>query len=219
MTDEIYRRLFQTFGPQLWWPGESPFEVMVGAVLVQNTSWKNVERAIENLRQRDLLDPKALLAVPPEELETLVRPAGYFRIKARRLRNLLEFVVRQYDGSLDAMFAADTEALRAELLRVNGVGPETADSILLYAAEKPTFVVDAYTLRIFARHGWVEFDTDYHTLKEYLESGLQRDVQLYNEFHALLVRLGHEHCRKRPKCEGCPLEDLLPRGGPLEPVD
>jgi endonuclease-3 related protein len=219
MTDEIYRRLFEAFGPQLWWPGESPFEVMVGAVLVQNTSWKNVERAIENLRQRDLLDPKALFAVPPEELETLVRPAGYFRIKARRLRNLLEFVVRQYDGSLDAMFTADTHALRAELLGVNGVGPETADSILLYAAEKPTFVVDAYTLRIFARHGWVEFDTDYHTLKEYLESGLQRDVQLYNEFHALLVRLGHEHCRKRPKCEGCPLEDLLPRGGPLEPFD
>jgi endonuclease-3 related protein len=117
------------------------------------------------------------------------------------------------------MFTADTHALRAELLGVNGVGPETADSILLYAAEKPTFVVDAYTLRIFARHGWVEFDTDYHTLKEYLESGLQRDVQLYNEFHALLVRLGHEHCRKRPKCEGCPLEDLLPRGGPLEPFD
>lgn len=217
MIGEIYRRLFSVFGPQHWWPGQSPFEVMVGAVLVQNTSWKNVERAIENLRQRDLLEPKALYDVAQEELEELVRPAGYFRIKARRLRNLLDFLVNCYRGSLESMFATDVETLRNELLEINGVGPETADSILLYAGQKPTFVVDTYTLRILARHGLVEFDTDYHTLKEYVESHLERDVPLYNEFHALFVRLGHQYCRKRPKCEGCPLEELLPEGGPLEP--
>ncbi len=213
---EVYHRLYAAYGPQHWWPGDSPFEVLIGAVLVQNTSWKNVERAIENLKEADLLEPNALHAVPADELEELIRPAGYYRIKARRLRNLLGFLVQRYEGSLEAMFHTDLSALRSGLLSVNGVGPETADSILLYAGGLPTFVVDAYTHRVFARHGWIDFDADYHTIQEHFESGLEPDVSLYNEYHALLVRLGHRHCRKTPKCDGCPLADLLPDGGPLE---
>lgn len=190
---------------------------MVGAVLTQNTSWKNVSRAIENLRAADVLDPHRLYALDVHELAELIRPAGYYRLKARRLRNLLELIVERYDGSLEAMFARDLDSLREELLSVNGVGPETADSILLYAAEKPTFVVDAYTHRVLTRHGWIEPEADYHRIKDFFEEQVPADVALYNEFHALLVRVGNQHCRRRPKCEGCPLESLLPECGPLLP--
>jgi len=215
---QIYRRLFDAFGPQHWWPAETPFEVIVGAVLVQNTNWENVKRAIENLRQTDLLEPHALLAVPIEELEELIRPAGYFRIKAGRLRSVLRFLVERYDGSLEAMFRTPLNALRRELLAVHGVGPETADSILLYAGHLPAFVVDAYTHRIFARHGWIEYDTDYHAIQDYFQGGLPDDVPLWNEYHALLVHLGKHFCRKtRPRCAECPLSEMLPAGGSLEP--
>jgi endonuclease-3 related protein len=217
--EDVYRRLFAAFGPQHWWPGESPFEVMVGAVLTQNTSWQNVERAIRNLREADLLEPRALYAVPPAELEELIRPAGYFRVKARRLRSLLEFLVERYGGSLEAMFTAGLSELRRQLLEVHGIGPETADSILLYAGGLPSFVVDAYTHRIFARHGWIGFDADYDQIQDYVQSALPQDVATYNEFHALLVRLGKDYCRKsNPKCEECPLRQTLPPGGPLEPI-
>ncbi len=213
---EAYRRLFEAFGPQQWWPGQSPFEVMVGAVLTQNTSWRNVERAIHNLRQADLLEPQPLYAVPVEELEELIRPAGYFRVKARRLRSLVGFVVERYGGSLEAMFATELAELRRQLLALNGIGPETADSILLYAGGLPSFVVDAYTHRVFSRHGWIDFAADYHEIQEYVESALPRDVQQYNEFHALLVRVGKDYCRKTgSRCAECPLRELLPRGGPL----
>lgn len=214
---EIHDRLFAEYGPQHWWPGDSPFEVLIGAVLVQNTSWKNVEKAIDRLRQNDLLEPRALHAVPLAELEELIRSAGYFRVKAKRLRNLLTFLVERYDGDLDRMFATRLSTLREELLSINGVGLETADSILLYAGNLPVFVIDAYTHRIMTRHGWVEFDIDYHGMQEHFQDNLEEDVSLYNEFHALFVRVGHRHCRKTPKCEGCPLEELLPKGGPLEP--
>ena len=215
---EVYRRLFDAFGPQHWWPGESPFEVMIGAVLTQNTNWQNVERAIGNLREADLLDPHALYALPQEELEELIRPAGYFRVKARRLRNLLRFIVERYDGSLDAMFATGLSTLREELLGVNGIGPETADSILLYAGRLPSFVVDTYTHRIFTRHGWIDFDTDYHAIQDHFHSNLPDDVALYNEYHALIVHLGKHYCRKtNPKCDECPLNEFLPDGGLLEP--
>jgi endonuclease-3 related protein len=217
--EEVYDRLRAAYGPQHWWPGESPFEVLIGAVLVQNTSWENVARAIDNLKQADLLEPHALDELAAEELEELIRPAGYFRIKTRRLRNLLRLLVDRYDGSLDAMFATGLDALRAELLGVNGIGPETADSILLYAGGFPTFVVDTYTHRVLARHGWIDFDADYCAIKDHFESGLERDAALYNEYHALLVRVGKLHCRKTPKCDGCPLADMLPDGGPLEPDD
>ena len=215
---EVYQRLFDAFGPQHWWPATSPFEVVIGAVLVQNTNWQNVKKAIENLRRADLLQAHVLLAVAPEELEELVRPAGYFRIKARRLRSLLEFLVGQYDGSLEAMFATDPCTLREELLAVHGVGPETADSILLYAGGLPVFVVDTYTHRVFARHGWIGFDADYHMIQDHFQSGLPEDVKLYNEYHALLVYLGKHYCRKKkPQCEQCPLAEFLPDGGPLQP--
>jgi len=216
---EIFQRLFERFGPQHWWPGETPFEVLVGAVLVQNTAWSNVEKAIERLREAGLTNPKALYSVPETELEELIRPAGYYRIKARRLRNLLRFCIERYGGSLERMFRTPLKELREELLSINGIGPETADSILLYAGNLPTFVVDAYTHRIFARHGWVDFDIDYHTLKDYFESQLEPDTALYNEFHALLVKLGKDYChKKQPRCEECPLREYLPEGGPYEPV-
>jgi len=215
--EQLYDRLLGAYGPQHWWPGETPFEVMVGAVLVQNTSWQNVRKAIDNLRRLDLMEPGALYAVPQEELEELIRPAGYFRVKARRLRNLLGLVVHRYGGSLEAMFQANLPELRQQLLEVNGVGPETADSILLYAGGMPTFVVDTYTHRVLARHGWIGFDASYYELKDHFEGGLPQDARLMNEFHALLVRVGKEQCRKRPVCRGCPLAELLPPGGPLEP--
>ena len=213
---EIYDRLLAAFGPQQWWPGETPFEVMVGAVLVQNTNWKNVERAIENLAEAGLLSLEKLHELEAEELAELIRPAGYYRLKAKRLKNLITFIFEQYDGSLDTMFAADIESLREGLLSVKGVGPETADSIVLYAAEKPTFVVDNYTARVWKRHGWIEFEADYYTLKDHFESSLERDTQLFNEYHALIVRVGKEFCGKQPKCDACPLADLLPESGVQE---
>jgi endonuclease-3 related protein len=214
---EVCQRLLSAFGPQHWWPGESPFEMMVGAVLVQNTSWRNVERAIRNLREAELLEPHALDAWSEESLQELIRPAGYFRVKAKRLRSLVHFLVERYDGSLQTMFQTPLATLRAQLLAIHGIGKETADSILLYAGSLPVFVVDAYTHRVLARHGWIGFDADYDQIQDYFQSGLPADAALFNEFHALLVRLGKDFCRKaRPLCEHCPLRDLLPRGGPLE---
>lgn len=215
---EVYDRLLAAFGPQHWWPGDSPFEIMVGAVLVQNTAWRNVERAIENLRDAGVMSPEKLYAVPDEALADLVRPAGYYRVKARRLRNLLRLIVEQHDGSLETMFQQGLPTLREELLGVSGIGPETADAILLYAGSLPTFVVDTYTHRILARHGWIGYDADYHEIKDHFESSLPHDAALYNEYHALLVRLGKDYCRKSgPKCEACPLADLLPPSGIVEP--
>jgi endonuclease-3 related protein len=181
---QVYRQLFKTLGPQGWWPGDSPFEIMVGAVLVQNTAWKNVERAITNLKQAKVLTPRKLYALPTEELAEFIRPAGYFRIKAKRLRNLVRFFVERYRGSIATMQKADTQELRKELLAVNGIGPETADSILLYALGKPVMVVDTYTHRVFARHGWVPHGTAYHPLQEHLTGQLSVDALVYNEFHA-----------------------------------
>ncbi len=215
---KAYDRLFAVLGPQHWWPGETPFEILVGAVLTQNTNWRNVEKAIDNLRENDLLDPHALYNVPVEELEELIRPAGYFRVKAKRLRSVIGHVVRHYDGSLDAMFSQSLSSLREELLEINGVGPETADSILLYAGGKNIFVVDAYTHRIFSRHGWIDFDADYHQIQDYAMSTLPDDVQLFNEYHALIVNVGKNFCKKaKPLCAECPLEKMLPAGGPCSP--
>ena len=217
----MFEALYERYGPQHWWPAETPFEVMVGAVLAQNTSWKNVRRAIENLKDAELLEPRALYDLDAEELAELIRPAGYFTRKAQRLRNLLKLVVERYGGRLDRMFATDPSTLREELLSVNGVGPETADSILLYAAGKPTFVVDTYTHRVLSRHGLVEAEIGYEGLKEFCEDHVPEDVAHYNEYHALLVRVGHEFCKPRPKCEACPLKAFLPAGGPVgvEPID
>jgi endonuclease-3 related protein len=215
---EAYERMLAKFGPQHWWPGDSPFEIMVGAVLVQNTSWRNVEHAIRNLRDAGVMDTHALYKVPPADLAELIRPAGYYQLKTKRLRNLLRFVVEQYDGSLDAMFSTSLASLREQLLEINGIGPETADAILLYAGGLPTFVVDTYTHRILARHGWLDYDATYDDLKDYFESALPDDPALYNEYHALLVRVGKDYCkRSAPNCEACPLAEMLPAGGIVVP--
>lgn len=215
---QAYERLLAAFGPQHWWPGESPFEIMVGAVLVQNTAWRNVERAIDNLREACVMDPRALYAVPPVDLAELIRPAGYFQVKARRLRSLLKFVVEEYDGSLESMFRTDVSTLREQLLALHGIGPETADAILLYAGGLPTFVVDSYTHRVLARHGWIGYEAAYHEIKEEFESALPADAQLFNEYHALLVRVGKDFCRRTaPKCDTCPLAEFLPASGIVTP--
>ena len=207
---EIYRRLYERFGPQHWWPAkEGPFEVMVGAILTQNTNWTNVSRAIENLRASGLLDFAALEALPPADLAAHIRPAGYFRVKANRLRNLLAMIRERFGGDLQQLFALEPAVMREHLLAVSGIGPETADSIILYAANKPIFVVDAYTHRILSRHGLIDDEADYHAVQELFHDHLPADVQLYNEYHALLVRLGKECCKKRnPRCQECPLEGM-----------
>lgn len=212
----IFDRLFAAYGPQHWWPAETPFEVVVGAILVQNTAWSNVEKAIENLREAGLLFPAALHGAAAEEIEEFIRPAGYYRVKARRLKNWLDFLFEAYGGDFEALLAAEPYSLREQLLGVNGIGAETADSIVLYAARGPIFVVDSYTQRVLKRHGWIEPEADYATTQSWFHDYLQAHEQLYNEFHALFVQVGKEHCRAKPRCEGCPLEPLLPEGGPCD---
>ena len=206
---EIYEILLDHFGPQGWWPGETPLEIMVGAVLTQNTNWTNVSRAIDNLKREGLLSQERLHDLPHEMLADRIRPAGYFNLKAKRLKNLLDFVTRRHDGSLEDMFRMDMRSLREEILTVKGIGPETADSILLYAGNKPVFVVDAYTHRIFARHGLIAPEDGYYEIQEYFMLSLPEETALYNEYHALIVRLGKEFCKKsKPLCRQCPLGDF-----------
>jgi len=202
---EMYDALLSRFGPQHWWPGQTPAEIMIGAILTQNTNWRNVERAIANLRARGLLDLARLHETPVDVLAELIRPAGYYNIKARRLMNLVDHICSRYDCDLDAFFGKSLHALREELLSITGIGPETADSIALYAAGKPTFVVDAYTARILRRHFLIDETADYEQIKELFESALPADVPLYNEYHALLVACGKDYCRPRALCENCPL--------------
>ena len=204
----FYEALLARFGPQGWWPGESGFEVMVGAVLTQNTNWANVEKAIANLKKENLLDPAALNDISREKLAQLIRPAGYFNVKTKRLKNLIGWFCREYQGSLEALAQSDISRLREELLSVNGIGLETADSIILYALGKPTFVVDTYTYRVLVRHGCIDMESDYEQIKEYCEGHLLEEVTLYNEFHALIVRVGKEYCRPKPRCADCPLEQF-----------
>ena len=206
---EIYEILLARFGPQGWWPGDTPFEITVGAVLTQNTNWENVSRAIANLRRKGLLSFDRLHNLPMEELAEIIRPAGYFNLKAARLKNLLDFIHHGYSGSLEDMFAEDALSLRENILTVKGIGPETADSILLYAGGKPVFVVDAYTHRIFSRHEMIADDDGYYEIQDYFMYSLPEDVKLFNEYHALIVRLGKEYCKKtKPKCSECPLGEL-----------
>jgi endonuclease-3 related protein len=206
LLQELYDRLCEAWGPQGWWPGDTPFEVAVGAILTQNTNWGNVARAIAALKDQGLLDPQALHDLPEPELARLIRPAGYFNVKARRLKNFLDFLAQRYDNSMERLAAADPASLRPALLTVKGVGPETADSILLYALAQPTFVVDAYTFRILSRHGLIAEACMYEELRQLFQEHLPARVELYQEYHALLVRLGKELCRPRPRCPGCPLD-------------
>ena len=206
--NEIYETLLRTFGPQHWWPGETTFEIILGAILTQNTSWTNVAKAIANLKAADCLEPERLYALDSEQLEQLIRPAGYFRLKTKRLRNFLQWLFDDYGGDLDTLKQIDTRRLREELLGISGIGPETADSILLYALDRPVFVVDTYTARVMVRHGLVEPEIDYTQLQYLFESNLEPDVALFNEFHALIVCVGKDYCKPRPRCPGCPLEPL-----------
>ncbi len=202
---KLYDRLYGFFGPQHWWPGDSPLEIMIGAVLTQNTNWQNVEKAISNLKEARLMDLESLYNVPAQSLAEYIRPAGYYNIKSVRLKHLIVFVKENY-GSIEKMFEEETEILREKLLAVKGLGPETVDSILLYAGNKPIFVVDAYTKRIFSRHNLCFEDVDYHELQSEIMASLPKDLDLYNEFHALIVRLGKDYCKKRnPLCEKCPI--------------
>jgi endonuclease-3 related protein len=205
---EIYQLLFDRFGPQHWWPGETRFEIITGAILTQNTNWVNVEKAITNLKSADCLTPEKLHHLDPAQLAQLIRPAGYYNIKAKRLKNFINWLFGNYDGELANLESIDTDRLREELLKIKGVGRETADSILLYAFDRPIFVVDAYTARIVFRHELIGPDADYEQLRELFESSLPADTQLFNEYHALLVRVGKEFCKPKAKCPDCPLEKL-----------
>jgi endonuclease-3 related protein len=203
---KTYKKLYTTFGPQRWWPGDTPFEIIVGAILTQNTAWTNVEKAIHNLKKAKLLTPGKLHDLSQDEIAKHIRPAGYFNIKAKRLKHFLNYLFDNYGGNLKKMFKKRTDALRRELLQVNGIGPETADSILLYAGNHPVFVVDAYTKRIFSRHRIIKADADYHDVQGLFMKGLPHDVNLFNEYHALIVKIGKDFCKNRkPLCNKCPL--------------
>jgi len=202
---EMFNLMLDRFGPQHWWPGETELEMMVGAILTQNTSWKNVDKAIKNLKDKGMLEIERLHSLSLPALAEEIRPAGYFNIKAGRLKNLINFLVERYSGNMSGFLSDETNALREGLLSVKGVGPETADSILLYAAKRPIFVIDAYTYRILHRHGVVEDQITYDELQELFVSNLPSDAGLFNEFHALIVRTGKDFCRGKPLCELCPL--------------
>lgn len=202
---KVHDRLFEAYGPQRWWPARTPFEMMVGAVLTQNTAWTNVEKALANLHDAGALDARALLRAPLEQVAQWIRPAGYFNVKAKRLRNFCAwYVARGGDGALRRL---DTDTLRKDLLAVNGIGPETADDILLYAFHRPVFVIDAYTRRIFGRLKLLEGDEPYEAIREHVEARLRRSgrelVPLYNEYHALIVRHGKDVCKSKPRCDIC----------------
>ncbi len=202
---EIYDRLYNRFGPQHWWPGESPLEIMVGAILTQNTNWQNVEKSIKNIKEAHLLEARLLLK-NRKRIPELVKPSGFYRLKAQRLINFLKFFVNRYEGKVEELQRVKTERLRLELLAVPGIGPETADSILLYALNRAVFVVDAYTRRIFARHKIIGEKSKYEEIRQFFEENLPCDFRLYNEYHALLVKLGKIFCKKNePLCNNCPL--------------
>lgn len=212
----LYTALGARYGPQEWWPATGRFEVAVGAVLTQHTAWRGVERAIDNLRAERALEPRRLARLALPRLGRLIRPAGTWRLKARRLRALAHFFLARGGGRLDRLRAAPLESVRTQLLDVPGIGPETADAILLYALGRPLFVADAYTRRVLSRHRIAPAGIGYEELRRFLEARLPRDPALFNELHALLVAVAKSHCRARPRCEGCPLRfDLRgrrPRG-------
>jgi len=202
----IFKQLYSFFGPQYWWPADSAFEIMVGAILTQNTNWSNVEKALFTLKQRKLLSALKLYQLPQRQLAGLIKSAGYYNVKAARIKSFLKFFFDHYAAKIKLMAAQDLKTLRAQLLTVKGIGPETADSMLLYALKKPVFVVDTYTKRILSRHGLIKAETDYSLLQDIFMRNLKNDVKLFGEYHALLVKLGKDYCRKQnPKCEICPL--------------
>ncbi|MDD5108393.1 MAG: endonuclease III domain-containing protein [Candidatus Omnitrophica bacterium] len=204
--NRIFSRLNLAFGAQHWWPADTAFEVIVGAILTQNTNWSNVEKAIAALKEKKLLNPQKLYRLRPKELAVLIKSTGYYNIKAVRLRSFLKFFFDTYAAKIKSMAKQDLITLRKQLFEVNGIGPETADSILLYALNKPIFVVDAYTRRILLRHGLIKEEDDYSQVQDIFMRNLKVDTKLFNEYHALLVKLAKDYCHKQnPKCEICPL--------------
>lgn len=210
---EVFDRLMDAFGPQGWWPADTPFETMVGAILTQNTAWTNVERAVGRLKAAGALDAGTMLDMPDVELQTLIRPAGTFRVKARRLKVFLTYFVSVYGADVSRMVEVPTGRLREELLSVNGIGPETADCILLYALDRPSFVVDAYTRRAFGRLGVIDRALDYDEVKRRFEGALPADARIFNEYHALIVALGKRVCMPAPRCGECVLNAICETGG------
>lgn len=207
---EMYRLMSEHFGPTHWWPGDSAFEIAVGAILTQNTAWTNVERAIANLKRAKLLSPRRILDCPATMLEEALTPSGYFRVKAKRLRHFCDYLVARHRGSVKRMARLPRDELRGELLQVNGIGPETADDILLYACDHVVFVVDAYTRRILSRHGLIDDGIDYEDLRALFERHVPPDLHTYQEYHGLIVFVGKEFCRRKPDCAQCPLRSMLP---------
>jgi endonuclease-3 related protein len=207
---DIYTALLEHYGHQDWWPADTPLEMIVGAVLTQNTNWKNVTKALSNLKNADLLEFDYLNTLSLDELAEYIRPAGYYNLKAKRLKNLLRMIAEEYNGDLQQLFDEELDCARSRLLQVNGVGEETADSILLYAAKQPIFVVDAYTHRVFSRHNLLEEECSYADIQVQFMDSLPRKVSLYNEYHALIVKVAKEYCKKnKPCCQLCPLEKFL----------
>jgi len=222
-----YELMFKAHGHQHWWPGDTPFEICVGAILTQNTAWTNVEKAIANLKRAKVMTARRMFALPVEELTELIRPAGYFNMKARRLRCFLDVLLNEHGGRLQRLFAGDTPTVRERLLAINGIGPETADSMLLYAGDHHSFVIDAYTKRVFQRHGWwsgtgpqsaakAHSRDEYDSLQRLCESSLSQksgadQLDYWQDYHAQLVVIGKDYCRPRnPDCANCPLKSLLP---------
>jgi len=213
----IYDLLYNAFGPRHWWPADTPFEVIIGAILTQNVSWKNVEKAIAALKEIDAMTPEAMAALPTDMLAEKIRPAGYFNMKAKKIKAFMEYLYSRYDGSLDRMFQMPLPVLRKELLSVYGIGQETADSIILYAGNMPIFVVDAYTKRIFSRLGLVDENYSYEAVQRLFMDNLPRDTRLYNEYHALIVAAGNMYCgNRKKKCGLCPLGLICTAADSLE---
>jgi len=205
---KIYQKLYNAIGPRHWWPGDSPFEVIIGAILTQNTSWKNVETAIKALKEYNLLDPVRLLKVDEGILANTIKSSGFFNIKTKRIKHFIRFLFENYQGSLEKMFSENLTPLREKLLKINGIGPETADSILLYAGGKPIFVVDAYTRKILLRHNLISKAAGYSETQALFMENLEKDVRMFNEYHALLVYVGKYFCKRIPGCENCPMRGL-----------
>lgn len=207
---KVYERLYGAHGPQHWWPGDGPFEVIVGAILTQSAAWTNVEKALVNLKAAGMLSPEGLIGIEEGELASLVRPSGYFNEKARKLKTFACLLRDRFGGDLNCLLATPAEELRPLLLSCHGIGPETADSILLYAAGQPSFVIDGYTRRLFSRLGFDPSSDTYEGWRSLFMGSLPPDSTLFNEYHALIVRHGKERCRKRPLCDGCVLVEMCP---------
>ena len=208
--ERIYRKLYAFYGPRNWWPGDTPFEVAVGAILTQNTNWLNVEKAVTNLKCKGVLNARALNRMPEKDLARLIRPSGYYNVKAKRLKAFVTFLADSYSCKMTLLNRTDTKVLRERLLAINGIGRETCDSILLYALYRPVFVIDAYTKRILSRHNILDLKASYGEYQALFHDSLDRDARRFNEYHALLVSLGKDFCRPVPRCAGCPLNEQRP---------